>query len=86
MWGIGLLRYDQLMYHIALFRGSEIGRQSQGEGMSGLFEYFELLAAVVPRGEEFLPQVTKHEDGEHTVPGFYPPPPAAAASFEEETA
>jgi hypothetical protein len=77
MWGQGLLRYEQLMYHIMLFRGSEIGRQSQSEGMSGLFEYFEMLAAVVPRGEEFHTDVIKHADGEHSVPGFYPPPPEA---------
>ena len=75
IWGQALLRYEQLMVHIALFRGSEIGSTSQREGMSGLFEYFGLLASVVPRGEEFCPKFVKHPDGEHTIEGFYPPPP-----------
>jgi hypothetical protein len=36
-----------------------------------------MLASIVPRGEEFFPQVIKHENGEHTVLGFYPPPPVS---------
>jgi hypothetical protein len=74
LWGLGLLRYDQLMAHVTQFRGSEMGKLSQGEGMSGLFEYYELVANLVPRGEEFLPKVVRHPDGEHTIEGFYPPP------------
>ena len=78
LWGVALLRYEQLMAHVVQFRGSEMAAQSQREGMSGLFEYFDLVAGVVPPGEEFFPHFVKHPDGEHTVEGFYPPPPMPA--------
>ena len=75
VWGLTLLRYDQVMAHVATFRGSEMGLQSRQEELPSFFEYFDLLVQVTPPGEEFLPKFIKHPDGEHTVVGFYPPPP-----------
>jgi hypothetical protein len=74
LWGQALLRYEQLMVHITLFRGSEIGSVSQKEGMSGLFEYFDIISNVVPPGEEFCPKFVRLPNGEHRIEGFYPPP------------
>jgi hypothetical protein len=74
-WTLALLRYDQVMTHIATFRGSEMGVQSRDEGLPGIFEYYDLLVQVVPPGEEFSTRFIKHPDGEHTIVGFYPPPP-----------
>lgn len=75
IWALTLLRYDQVMAHVATFRGSEMGLQSRQEELPSFFEYFDLLVQVTPPGEEFLPKFIKHPDGEHTVVGFYPPPP-----------
>ena len=75
MWTVGLMRYDQVMANISTFRGSEMGLASVDEGMPGVFEYFQLLVQVVPRGEEFVPRFVLHPNGEHTIEGFYPPPP-----------
>jgi hypothetical protein len=75
LWAVGILRYDQVMANISTFRGSEMGLASVEQGLPGVFEYFDLLVKVVPRGEEFVPRFVLHPDGEHTIEGFYPPPP-----------
>jgi hypothetical protein len=74
-WALALLRYDQVMTHIATFRASEMGVQSRDEGLPGIFEYYDLLVQIEPPGEEFHTRFIKHPDGEHTIEGFYPPPP-----------
>jgi hypothetical protein len=83
LWAVAVVRYEQVMAHVTQFRGSEMGGQSQKEGMSGLFEYFDLVSKIVPRGEEFLPVVIRHPDGEHTIAGFYPPPRIGGGSLRE---
>jgi hypothetical protein len=55
-----------------------MGLQSRDQHMPSFFEYYDLLAEVVPPGEEFCPKFILHPDGEHTVVGFYPPPPLLA--------
>jgi hypothetical protein len=75
IWALSMFRYEQVMAHVATFRGAEMGLQSRQEGMPGFFEYYDLLVQVTPQGEEFCPRITKHADGEHTVVDFYPPPP-----------
>jgi hypothetical protein len=74
IWTVALLRYEQLMAHISTFHASEMGLQSRQAELPGFFEYYDLVMQVTPPGEEFCPKIVKHEDGEHTVEGFYPPP------------
>lgn len=75
IWALGLLRYEQLMSAVNLFRGSEMGAASIDAQLPGIFEYYPVLSEVVPPGEVFRPRIVLHPDGEHTIDGFYPPPP-----------
>jgi hypothetical protein len=58
---------------VLIFRSAELASQAHAGGIPGVFEYYELLAKIVPPSQEFLLQPEKHADGEHTVPEFYPP-------------
>jgi hypothetical protein len=75
IWTLTLLRYERLMQTVCAFRASTIGVDSAEAGLSGVFEYIDVLSHVVPLGEEFHPRFVLHPSGEHTVEGFYPPPP-----------
>ena len=73
LWAFGLLRYDQLMAFVLIFRAGELAGEAHKAGLPGIFEYYGVLSTVVPPSEEFRLQPTKHPNGEHTVPNFYPP-------------
>lgn len=79
LWAYGLLRYDQLMAHVRCFRSSEMGLKKSESGLPGFFEYYGLIADIVPPDEEFQFEFVKHENGEYTIPGFYPPPALTVA-------
>jgi hypothetical protein len=74
-----MLRHDLMMAHVRAFRWYTIGRQNYELKIPGLFEYYPLLATVQPPEEEFVPQIVKHPDGEHSVEGLYTPPSASMA-------
>ncbi len=78
LWVLALMRYSQFMIHVSSFRWSEIGLRAREQGMPGLFEYYDFLVDLVPRDEQFRPCAVKHDDGEHTIEGFYPPPQLTA--------
>jgi hypothetical protein len=74
LWTLCMLRHDLMMSHVRAFRWFTIGRQNYELKIPGLFEYYPLLASVQPPEEEFVPQIVKHPDGEHSVEGMYSPP------------
>jgi hypothetical protein len=74
LWTLAILRHRLMLAHIATFRWTLAGSDTFKRKLHGLFEYYPVLARVVPPGEEFCPEITKHEDGEHTIRDFYPPP------------
>jgi hypothetical protein len=73
LWAFALLRYHQLMAFVMIFRAGDLARESHKAGVPGVFEYYEILAKIVPPSEEFLLQPKKLPNGEHSVPQFYPP-------------
>jgi hypothetical protein len=79
LWTLGMLRYDQLMAHVRVFRASEMGLRNVKDGLPSFFEYYHFLADIVPPDETFKPEFVKHPNGEHTIAGFYPPPPLLTA-------
>jgi hypothetical protein len=79
LWTLAMLRHDLMMAHVRAFRWYTIGRQNYELKIPGLFEYYPLLATVQPPEEEFVPQIVKHPDGEHSVEGLYTPPSASMA-------
>ncbi|MDD9945931.1 MAG: lipase maturation factor family protein [Myxococcales bacterium] len=74
LWVLTMMRYEQMMAHVAGFRWCEIGMRSYEMELPGLFEYFPFLSQVTPPDEDFWPQPVLHDSGEHTIEGFYPPP------------
>jgi hypothetical protein len=74
LWTLAVLRHRLMLAHIATFRWTLAGSDTFKRKLHGLFEYYPVLARVIPPGEEFCPEITKHEDGEHTIRDFYPPP------------
>jgi hypothetical protein len=74
LWTLSMLRYRLMLVHIEAFRWTLAGKDTYKRKLHGLFEYYPLLAQIVPPGEEFCPDITKHPDGEHTISDFYPPP------------
>jgi hypothetical protein len=86
IWGLSMLRADLMIAHVLAFRWTQVGRDAYRMKAPGLFEYYPILAAYVPKQEEFaLEFIGPMENGEHVVPGFYPPPRevmAAAAPAE----
>lgn len=73
LWGLALLRYEQLMAFVLIFRAGELAGEAFKAGVPGIFEYYGILSQIVPPSEEFRLQPKKHPNGEHTVPNFYPP-------------
>ncbi|MET0342163.1 MAG: lipase maturation factor family protein [Polyangiales bacterium] len=74
LWTLGLLRHQQIMAHVRCYRTFELGIRGI-PNLPSFFEYYDFLCEVVPAGEEFRPEIVKHDDGEFTIAGFYPPPP-----------
>lgn len=79
LWALAMLRYEQLMGAIMIVRTQDLVRLGHAWEMPGFFEYYPLLATVTPPGATFWPIPTLHENGEHTVEGFYPAPPWSGA-------
>jgi hypothetical protein len=75
LWALALMRYEQMMAHVAAFRWCEIALRGNEQGLPGLFEYYHFLVRQLPPDEDFCPKPVKHPNGEHTIEGFYPPPP-----------
>jgi hypothetical protein len=73
LWALGMLRYDHLMTFVLIARTQPIVQSGHMWGIPGFFEYYLTLRDIVPPGEEFRPLPVIHENGEHTVEGFYPP-------------
>lgn len=73
LWALAMLRYDHFMNFVLIARTQDIVRMGHAWGMPGFFEYYPTLSLIVPPGEEHWPVPEIHEDGEHTVEGFYPP-------------
>lgn len=82
LWTLGMLRYDQVMGHVRVFRASEMGLRNVKDGLPSFFEYYHFLADIVPPDETFKPEFVKHPNGEHTIAGFYPPPPLLGSQAE----
>jgi hypothetical protein len=74
IWTLALLRNHALLQHIAAFRWTMVGVDLHRGKVRGLFEYHPLISKYAPPGEEYRPEITKHENGEHTIVGLYPPP------------
>jgi hypothetical protein len=74
LWTLAVLRHRLMLSHVATFRWTLAGSDTFQRKLHGLFEYYPVLARIVPPGEVFCPQITKHADGEHTIVDFYPPP------------
>ena len=81
VWTLGIVRYDMMMFHIRTFRWQEIGNHGYKYKIPGIFEYYPVLAQIVPEEEEYIPKPEKHEDGEFTVPGIYPSHAATPAKI-----
>jgi hypothetical protein len=73
IWALGLLRYDLMMMHVCAFRWSEMGKRCHAYDGPGIFEYYPLLAQIIPPDEEFCPEPVKLANGEFVIEGFYPP-------------
>ncbi len=82
LWALTLFRYDVVMFHALTFRYCDIGALGHRFKFQGIFEFYPLLSSTVAPGEEFMPTVIKHDDGEFTVPGLYEPPYAAPIGTE----
>jgi hypothetical protein len=80
VWTLGIVRYDMMMFHIRTFRWQEIGNHGYKYKLPGIFEYYPVLAQVVPQEEEYIPKPVKHDDGEFTVDGIYPGPAGTSAT------
>jgi hypothetical protein len=74
LWTLTMLRHDLMMAHVCAFRWTNLGRDAHGIKLPGLFEYYPLLAQLVPPGEELCPAIVKLPNGEHQVAELYPPP------------
>jgi hypothetical protein len=74
LWTLAVLRYRLMLVHIEAFRWTLAGKDTYSRKLHGLFEYYPLLAQIVPPGEEFCPDIVKHPNGEHTISDFYPAP------------
>jgi hypothetical protein len=77
LWGLAMLRRDLTLQHVCAYRWTNIGREHYDLKLPGLAEYFPLLSAIVPPGEEFRQVINKLPNGEHTIEDFYPPPALA---------
>jgi hypothetical protein len=66
------LRYDLMMMHVCAFRWSEMGKRCHAYDGPGIFEYYPLLAEIIPPGEEFCPRPVHLPNGEFSIEGFYP--------------
>lgn len=75
LWAFAVLRYDQFMTFVTVFKATDIAKLSKEWGIPGIFEYYDIFSQVVPPGEDFVPRGVIHDNGEHTVDGLYPPPP-----------
>jgi hypothetical protein len=80
LWTLAVLRHRLMLSHITTFRWTLAGSDTFKRKLHGLFEYYPVLARVVPPGEEYCPEISKHENGEHTIVGLYPPPGLAHAT------
>jgi hypothetical protein len=78
IWTLYMFRYDIMMTHTCTFRWTDLGKDCHTMGVPGIFEYYPVMAEVVPFDEVFRPKITKQPDGEHVIDGFYPPPPLAS--------
>jgi hypothetical protein len=78
LWSLAILRHRLMLSHIATFRWTLAGSDMFKRKLHGLFEYYPVLAPIVPPGEDWCPVITKHADGEHTISDFYPPPGLSA--------
>jgi hypothetical protein len=74
LWALAMLRYEQLMGAIMIVRTQDLVRLGHAWEMPGFFEYYPILAAITPPGATFWDAPVLHEDGEHTIEGFYPAP------------
>jgi len=76
LWTLGMLRYDLMMMHVCAFRWSEMGKRCYDYDGPGIFEYYPLLAEIIPPDEEFCPKGVRLPNGEFLIEGFYPLAPA----------
>jgi hypothetical protein len=72
LWALAMLRYEALMGFNLILRTQDIVRMAHAWEMPGFFEYYPVLAAISPPGEEPWSTPVLHENGEHTIEGFYP--------------
>ncbi len=79
LWALTMFRYDVVMSHALTFRYCDIGALGYRYKFQGIFEFYPLLSSTVAPGEEFMPSVIKHDDGEFTVEALYAPPAAQLA-------
>jgi hypothetical protein len=84
LWALGHLRYRQLMAHARIFRAIDMGLKGVPD-LPSFLGYYDFVSALVPPDEEFKFEHIKHEDGEFTVPGFYPPPPHPDLDLQDST-
>jgi hypothetical protein len=74
LWTLAVLRYRLTLVHIEAFRWTAAGKDTYQRKLHGLFEYYPLLAQIVPPGEEYCPEAVKQADGDFIIHGLYPPP------------
>jgi hypothetical protein len=77
LWALAMFRRDLMLQHVCAFRWMDMGIDCYNLKLPGIFEYYPVLAAIVPPGEEFRCVTTKLPNGEHTIEGLYPPPALA---------
>jgi hypothetical protein len=82
LWALTLLRYDQVIYHVCVFRWVQMIAAAHEYKAPGIFEYMPLLQSIVPDDEEYRPLPEKLANGEHRIEGLYPPPEPQQESRE----
>jgi hypothetical protein len=66
-----------MIAHVLAFRWTNVGKDTYKMKVPGVFEYYPILSAYVPKQEEFAFEFIALPNGEHVIPGFYPPPRSA---------